>query len=257
MRKAVYVILIVVLLGVFGYSAYLLGDYYLAKFRSDKCTAQAAQHVHVRENTDTGQTGTPKTPKDPLLPGEGTEPEGIDVDFEALWQINGDIVAWIYCPDTQINYPVVQSDDNDYYLRRLLDGSWNIGGTLFLDYRCPADFSGGNNIIYGHHMRSGAMFGTLARYRDQSYYDQHPVMYLATPTGQYRVELFAGCTIDAMDNIYEPQPSPEQVERLMRRSNFTPNHEITADGPILTLSTCAYDFENARYVLLGKLVPID
>jgi len=251
MKKAIHVILIVVLLGVFGYSAYLLGDYYLAKYRSDKCTAQASQHVHVVEKPNLD--GPDLQPEDETEP----EPEGLEVDFDALWKINKDIVAWIYCPNTPINYPVVQSEDNDYYLRRLLDGSWNIGGTLFLDYRCASDFSGANSIIYGHHMKSGAMFGSLVRYRNQSYYNEHPVMYLATPAGQYRVELFAGCTIEAMDGIYEPEPNADQVERLMRRSTFAPNDGTATEGPILTLSTCAYDFENARYVVLGRLVPIE
>jgi sortase B len=82
-------------------------------------------------------------------------------------------------------------------------------------------------------------------------------MYLATPMGQYRVELFAGCTIDAMDNIYDINPSDEQILRLTRRSSFAPDHEISLDGPILTMSTCAYDFENARYVVIGRLVPIE
>ncbi len=253
MKKAVYVILIIVLLGVFGYSAYLLGDYFLAKRQNDKCVAQAAQHVHVREKANISQTADPDDPEEEPEP----EPEGIDVDFEALWQINSDIVAWIYCPDTPINYPVVQSDDNDYYLRRLLDGSWNIGGTLFLDYRCTGDFTGRHNLIYGHHMKSGAMFGSLVRYRNQSYYSEHPVMYLATPDRLYRVELFAGCTIDAMDNIYDVNPTDEQIQGMTRRSTFAPDHEISLDGPILTLSTCAYDFENARYVVMGRLVPVE
>lgn len=253
MKKAIYVILIIVLLGVFGYSAYLLGDYYLAKYQSDKCVSQAAQHVHVRGKADVSQTGDTGDPDDPEAP----EPEGIDVDFEALWKINGDIVAWIYCPGTPINYPIVQSDDNDYYLRRLLDGSYNIGGTLFLDFRCTDTFTGRNNIVYGHHMKSGTMFGSLVRYRNQSYYDEHPVMYLATPNGQYRVVLFAGCTIDASNNIYTTNPTDEQILRMTRSSTFTPNYDLSLDDPILTLSTCAYDFENARYVLMGTLVPLE
>ena len=249
MKKTVYVILIVVLIGVFGYSAYRLGDYYMAKYKSDKCTAQAAQHVHVVEKPNLDGPQKEDEPE--------TEPDHLEVDFDALWKLNKDIVAWIYCPGTPINYPVVQSEDNDYYLRRLLDGTWNIGGTLFLDYRCSADFSGINSIIYGHHMKSGTMFGSLVRYRNQSYYNEHPVVFLVTPYGQYRVELFAGCTIDAMDGIYEPNPSPEQVERLKQQSTFVPSADTATEGPILTLSTCAHDFENARYVVLGRLVPIE
>lgn len=259
-KKAVFIVLIVLLLGVFGYSAYLLGDYYLGVYRSDKCTAQAAEFVHVRPGTEAGQSGTsktPKKPKDPRLPAEEPESEGIDVDFEGLWKINGDIIAWIYSPDSPISYPIVQSDDNEYYLRRLLDGSWNTSGTLFLDYRCPSDFTGVNNIVYGHNMKSGGMFGSLTRYQSQSYYNDHPVMYLATPSQLYRVELFVGCTVNAEDNIYDPAASLETIQKMMRRSNFTPNHTIELDGPVLTMSTCSYSFENARYLVMGKLVPID
>ena len=254
MRKAVYVVLIIVLLGIFGYSAYLVGDYLLEKHRSDVSIAEAAEHVRVIGRPDihkeSGETGN-EAEED-----EEPVPEGIEVDFDALWKLNTDIVAWLYSPDTPINYPVVQSGDNEYYLRRLLDGSWNIGGTLFLDYRCPADFSHGNNIIYGHQMRSGTMFGSLKRYRDQSYYDAHPVMYLATPAGQYRVELFAGCTVSAFHEIYDTDVTEDQLLELMKQSTFAPEHPIELDGPILTLSTCAYDFENARYIVMGKLVPI-
>ena len=245
MRKAVYVILIIVLLGVFGYSAYLLGDYLLEKHRSDVSIAKAAEYVRVMEKPDVQKEG-----EDP------SDAEMIEVDFDALWQLNEDIIAWIYSPDTPINYPVLQAEDNDYYLRRLIDGTWNIGGSLFLDYRCPADFSQGNNIIYGHHMKNGTMFSSLVHYRDQSYYDEHPVLYLATPTGQYRVELFAGFTISAMDELYDPDVSPEQLEKLMAHSTFIPDHEIPLEGPFVTLSTCAYDFKNARYAVVGKLVPI-
>ena len=166
-------------------------------------------------------------------------------------------MAWLQGQDGSINYPVIQGSDNSYYLRRLLDGTWNIGGTLFMDFRCTSDFTGRNNIVYGHHMKSGAMFGSLVRYRSQSYYDEHPVIYLATPSQLYRVELFAGCTISAMDNIYEVDPPDGEIERLTRRSSFTPNEAVDLSRPILTLSTCAYDFEDARYVVMGVLVPIE
>ena len=64
---------------------------------------------------------------------------------------------------------MVQADDNNYYLYRLLDGSYNKNGTLFVDAACKADFSGRNTIIHGHHMRSGAMFGHLVEYKKQAF----------------------------------------------------------------------------------------
>lgn len=78
----------------------------------------------------------------------------IIVDFEVLQTENKDIIAWLHCPDTKINYPVAQSEDNSYYLRRLLDGSWNTAGTIFMDYRNSADFSDRHTVIYGHNMKN-------------------------------------------------------------------------------------------------------
>ena len=78
----------------------------------------------------------------------------ISVDFEALQGENPDIIGWLYCEGTPINYPIVQSEDNSYYLRRLTDGSYNANGTLFLDYRCARDFTDFNCVVYGHRMKS-------------------------------------------------------------------------------------------------------
>jgi len=245
MKKPLKAVLVLLLLAVFGYSVYRIGDYYMEKHRSDVIVREAAQYVRLPQAED-------HEPDDLTRPGSAQE--GFQVNFNALWVINKDIVGWLYCPDTPINYPVVQAADNEQYLRRLLDGSWNVGGTLFLDYRCASDFTGGNHIIYGHHMKSGAMFGSLVKYRSQSYYDAHPTMYLATPDRVYRVELFAGCTIESADDIYRSDVTEAELEEMIRSSTFRADRDIPIDGPILMLSTCAYDFDNARYVVLGALI---
>ncbi len=245
MKKSVYYFLLIVLLGVFAYSVYRIGGYLLEKRRSEEMAATAAQFVHTPEPLETDPHELPEEEEQPL-----------EVDFDALRQLNGDVVAWLYVPGTRINYPVVQGHDNNYYLYRLLDGTWNDNGTLFLDYRCRADFSDENSIIYGHHMRSGTMFATLTKYKDQSFYDEHPFLYLTTPTQKYRVDLFAGCIVEVDANIYQNEIPPECLAKYIGRSTFYPNHDIAAEGPILTLSTCSFEFENARYVVLGVLVPI-
>lgn len=247
MKKSVFALLMVVLLGIFGYAAYRLGDYYLEKYKSEKVTRQAAQYVRPA-----GGSRPDRTPEGEELP----PPEGVEVDFEALLALNDDVVAWLHCPDGAISYPVVQGEDNNYYLHRLLDGSWNENGTLFEDYRCAGDFSGRNHVIYGHHMNSGIMFGSLVDYKQQSYYEKNPVMYLATPGGQYRVELLAGCLIDWDDPIYQPDVSEEYLRQFMAQSTFRPDHEIPIGGPLLTLSTCSYEFQDARYVVVGALIPM-
>lgn len=89
----------------------------------------------------------------------------MEINFDILKSKNKDIVAWIYSEGTQINYPIVQSKDNDYYLRRLLDGTYNQGGTIFMDYRNNKNFEDYNTIIYGHNMKNNTMFGTLINYK--------------------------------------------------------------------------------------------
>lgn len=110
------------------------------------------------------------------------DPECPTVQFDELLKTNGDVIAWIYGANTHINYPVVQGSDNDYYLRHLLDGTWNDNGSIFMDCANSADFSDQNSLIYGHNMTSGAMFSNLVKYKQQAYYDQHPYLYMLTPS---------------------------------------------------------------------------
>ncbi|MDY4173366.1 MAG: class B sortase [Evtepia sp.] len=181
------------------------------------------------------------------------------VDFDVLRKINQDIVAWLYCPDG-ISYPVVQSDDNSYYLDHLFDGSRGTAGCLFLDNRSSADFSDRHSVIYGHHMKDGSMFGTLEKYREQSYYDEHSVLYLITPKTTYRVALFTAYTADTASDAWRVEFSDDRqfslwLESTVSRSFFESDVIPEADDPIVTLSTCSYDFEDARFVVLGTLTP--
>lgn len=197
--------------------------------------------------------------------GETTEPVSqepaetapIQVDFDALQETCEDVIGWLYCPDTPIDLPVVQAADNDYYLRRLPDGSWNNAGSLFADYRAAGDFSDGNTVIYGHNMRDKTMFGTLYLYGEQEYYDEHPSMWLLTPDGDYRVDLAAGFVTNSQAQIYYPGQSTQTMQELVQEalaaSTFQTDLELTDRDRYLILSTCSYEFEEARYVVIGRL----
>lgn len=197
------------------------------------------------------------TPKEAFPQETPKEVAPIVVDFEELWKENGDVVGWLYCPDTVINYPIVQGDDNDYYLRRLLDGSNNIAGTLFIDVRNKGDFSDWNTVVYGHNMHNGTMFGTLTEYNSQEYYNAHPVMYLLTPLQNYKIEFIAGYVTSVDSEIYDIKNTIEErdtiVQMALDKTGFTSEVVITDNDRIITLSTCSYEYENARYVLLGVL----
>ncbi len=193
---------------------------------------------------------------------EETDAVPISVSFSELKAQCSDVVAWIYCEDSPIHYPVVQAEDNDYYLRRLLDGSWNLAGSLFMDFKNAEDFSDWNSIIYGHNMKNGSMLGSLLKYKQQEYYEEHPIWYLLTPDSNYKIQLLAAYTTTGDDPItYSIPVTVEErdilIEQAKQQSSFSANVEIGAQDKLIMFSTCVYDFDNARYVLLGVLKEMD
>lgn len=184
----------------------------------------------------------------------------ITVDFDALEKINEDIIGWLYSEGTSINLPVVQSTDNEEYLRKLVDGSPNPAGTLFVDYRNAGDFTDSNTIIYGHNMKNKEMFGTLANYKKQAYLNAHPVLWLLTRHKNYRIDLIAGYTTQTDSDVYTVSQSEESVlatvQQAIEKSTFDAGTTIAPGDRFLTLSTCSYEYDNARYVLIGRLVSL-
>ena len=181
-----------------------------------------------------------------------------EIDHAALAQINPDYACWLYCPDSPIDYPVVQGADNSAYLHRLFNGESNACGTLFIDCRNLSDFQDPNTLIYGHHMRDGSMFKSISYYADQASYDAHPWMLLISEGELAVLELFAGCTTSKHDPCYELALSDANdllalAEELKEKSDFASGVEIRPGDRLVTLSTCAYAFENARGIAVGRL----
>ena len=118
------------------------------------------------------------TPNIPGLPEDivTTESAPITVDFDSLIEQNGDVVGWLFCENTPINYPVLQSSDNNYYLRKMINKKYNIAGSIFMDYRSQSDMSSLNTIVYGHNMKNDTMFGTFTEYKKQSYYPHNTII---------------------------------------------------------------------------------
>lgn len=183
------------------------------------------------------------------------------IDFAALHEVNPQIIGWIYSQDTVINYPVVQGDDNDYYLHHLADGTYNSSGCPFLDVKNNAAFSDENSIIYAHHMQNGTMFAGITWYADQTYFEEHPVIYFLTPQMNYRLEPFAGYTTTMDSSAYrltipDSHAYAEWLREISGKSDFKASMKLTTHDRIMTLSTCAYSFQDARYVLHCKMTEI-
>ena len=181
-----------------------------------------------------------------------------EVDFAALAQVNPDVVGWIFIEGTSIHYPIVQGGDNSYYLNHLFDGTRNAAGCIFLDVACEGDFSDAHSILYGHHMKNGTMFASLVDYKEQVFYDQHPTALLLTPTGKYQVHFFSGYVADndagAWETDFEEDTFETWLTEISSRSLFTPATTPEPTHRILTLSTCTYEFNSAKFLLHGYVV---
>ena len=185
----------------------------------------------------------------------------IEVDFKALQKENPDIVGWIYCEDTVINYPVLQGKDNDQYLHTDYQGDYNIDGSIFVDADNTPGFTDSNTIIYGHHMNSGAMFAGLVNWADQEYYEKHPVIWLLTPEKNYKIVLFSGHHVSSSSSMYDIIKTPGKemntfLSEALEMSDFSTDVKLNPNGRYVMLSTCAYLFDGDRYVLHGVLVTV-
>lgn len=241
MKKVVSRIIIVVCIVVMAVSAYQLINIYLRYKKGTDTYDKTASNV----TKNTGDADKNHCP--------------ITVDFDKLKAENADVVGWLYCKGTPINYPIVKGKDNSEYLHKLIDGTHNFSGTLFVDYRNTGNFTDPNTIIYGHAMKNGSMFGMLSHYKKADYYKEHPYMWLLTPNGNYRLDLIAGYTTPSTSMIYSAMDSGQVAAALYQaksKSTFDSGIDTTTVSKIVTLSTCSYEYEEARYVVLTNSVPV-
>ena len=228
----------------------------LSYYREADASVDVTQDLLEMAVTPIEPAEYPATEEEPAM-----EYAPFTVDFETLKTEGRDIVAWLYCDDTPINYPIVQGDDNEFYVEHLPDGTWNGFGTIFLDFINEPDFTDFNSILFGHNMLDDSMFGTVTEYNDQAYYEAHPVMYLMTPGQYYKVELVGGVILPMNSWFYDldylaAHKREAFVQQLREKSTFVTAADFGVEDRFLTLSTCTYEFENARYLLVGKLVPV-
>ena len=162
---------------------------------------QLQEYVKVEKNTRDPENTKPNVAEDDKE-GEKQE-ETVTVDFAALQEINPDVVAWIRIPGV-LEYPVVRGGDNSYYLNHTVQKTYNIAGSIFLDYRNERDFSDSKNIIYGHNMKDGSMFHVLRNYQDIDFFQKHTDMEVYLPDGRTLNYQITTCEqVSADSEIYQ------------------------------------------------------
>lgn len=183
------------------------------------------------------------------------------MDFQTLLAEAPDVKAWIRLADTVIDYPVVQGEDNAFYLNHLPNGIEDKRGAIFMDSRIPNDFSGDHTLLYGHHSRDGSMFAALMQYKDRAFFESHPYFMLYTPENDYIVEVLGAYILDATQESFplcfaDITEAGNYVEMVKKRSAVAVDAEIEAGDRLVTLCTCTYEYSNARLAVVGRLVEV-
>lgn len=192
-------------------------------------------------------------------PEEEGKEESFRVNFDELLAINPDTVGWIrFSPEpSQINYPVVQGDDNDLYLHKTFSANDNTVGAIFVNVYNNPDFNDRNTIIYGHRMNDNSMFHDLAKYEDKSFWEANPYFYIYTPDGReitYHI-YSTGVVKDTSDTYLTEFASDEEYQAFLNMTKevaaYDTGVEVGTDKVIVTLSTCTKASNDDRFVVRG------
>lgn len=186
------------------------------------------------------------------------------VDFEALKKVNEDVIGWIYIEDTNISFPILQGKTNAQYLFQSYKKEYLTAGSIFIDYRCGSDFNDKNTVIYGHNMHNGSMFGSLKKYKNGEYKNEHPYIYILMPDNtcnKYEVIAFYQAAVDG--SVYrlplgadcEEKDFDNLAETIRSTNQYSDMKEMEYEDRFITLSTCTQDSrEDIRVAITAKLV---
>lgn len=199
------------------------------------------------------------TPSAVEPPADSTVKSEAQARIADLLMINKDVIGWIVIPNTKINYPVVKSRNNDYYLHRDLNRKNSEPGTLFMDYRNTGDTNDRYAVIYGHNMKNGSMFGTLKKYKKQDFYEANRTFTYSTPSGDTKWEIFAAyiapATLELIQTDFADDAAfMDYVNTRQSKSMYAKDVELKPTDKILTLITCTYEMNNARFVVHARKV---
>lgn len=180
------------------------------------------------------------------------------VDFTSLMQQNPDTIGWIRVPDTNIDYPIVQSPDNQYYLHKSFDRKDSVYGTIYLDADSKADFRGWNNPVYGHHMKDGSMFRDVVKFKDPAFFEAHRYFEIYTPERVIHLKTLACYYSDSNGIVrktaFQSQASFDKwVRERLEPCAFAEIPEASLDS-MFVLVTCSYEQNDARTLLFAAEV---
>lgn len=216
------------------------------------------EDISVEEETAVSKTDTEKRPGREVESAKEAAP--LAVDWEKLKEINADIIGWVYFTGLpQISYPILQAEDNSYYVNRTYDLSSDSSkaGSIFMDYRMNEDFSSPYSVIYGHNVRDGSMLSDLALLKDQELYDREPYFWILTPDGKYQYEIFSIFQCHRSADVFQKQfdvwgeEFREWEQELKARNVMEGDVQLGEYDHVVAFATCvpnSYD----RTIVCGR-----
>ena len=243
-------IILVISVGVFIFAAYNLINIFLAYHKADVIYDNIQQDV-LDEDSHTK-----------VVIGEDEQEVEIPFTYnhQALLNINSQGIGYIYIPSIDCRLPMVQGDDNDYYLTHTFNKEYSANGCLFEDYRINGGLSASQIIIYGHNMRNGAMFGKLKNYQDYSFWNNsgNDVLYIYTGNVIKEYKIFSCYISEAISDTYTFNfPTLESMRdyavNMKAKSMYDTGVDVSTATQVITLSSCTNDGEQ-RFIVHGMYV---
>lgn len=261
LRKWVIVCFFIFFLGVFLFSLYQLYAWFIDNKEIETMQDEIKEEVKVTEKEDTENTETVNPPVDEKDDyWDYIKMNLLEVDFNELLTKNSDTVGWVQVKGTNINYPIVQTTDNSYYLSHAFDKSVNDAGWVFMDYRNDAINFNQNTIIYAHSRYNGTMFGSLKNILNSSWYTnkENHIIRLSTPTENTMWQVFSVYTVPKESYYITPSFNTEEeysefLDTVKSRSEVDFSGTVNTSDKVLTLSTCKDNYGN-RIVMHAKLI---
>ncbi len=187
--------------------------------------------------------------------------EGTEIVERSVTTISGnsDAIGWIIIPGTKINYPVLKTTDNDYYLKNNVKKEKDKNGAIYMDFRNDGDASDRHTIIYGHHTKDKTMFTDLMKYKKKDFFDKNKIIKLNLGQKNTEWEIFS-VYITATNFYYiitdftNDEEYGKFLNFIRERSMFNRSVTISDEDQLLTLSTCTFEFDNARFVVHARRV---
>lgn len=246
-KKAVIIIIITILFIICAIGVvYLVWNFYNLNKGRDFYSDVLSSYVDTQNTADQPQDPRPENP----------------IDFTPLQQRNSDVYAWIVVPNTKINYPIVQNEQTDFYLRRSLDKDYLFAGCIYTNKVNSKDFSDPVTVVYGHNMRDDTMFCMLHEFEKEKFFKKNKYFYIYTPDRKLTYEIVSALKYDnrRITKAYDFS-DPEQIlsyQYSILNPKFelfnSRNIELTVDSKICTLSTCVANKPNYRYLVNGVLI---